>query len=89
MLGENYEQLGYKSVREFVQVSSRPQTGGENFVRFAKSNGLSRRFCDLYLSDLDIRKIAQIQNGLYVRPEYIAHLKKYMAESGTYSLHTD
>jgi hypothetical protein len=89
MLGENYEQLWYSSVRDFVQVASKPETGWENFVRFAKSNGLSKRFKDVYLSDIDIRKIAQIQNGLYVRPEYIANLKKYMADSGMYSLHWD
>jgi hypothetical protein len=89
MLWENYEQLWYTSVRDFVQVASKPETGGENFVRFAKSTGLHSRFRDLSLSDSDIRKIAQIQNGLYVRPEYIANLKKYMADSGMYSLHGD
>lgn len=72
-----------------MQVASKPETGGENFVRFAKSTGLHSRFRDLSLSDSDIRKIAQIQNGLYVRPEYIANLKKYMADSGMYSLHGD
>lgn len=43
----------------------------------------------MYLSDIDIRKIAQIQNGLYVRPEYIENLKKYMADFSMYSLHGD
>lgn len=43
----------------------------------------------MYLSDADIRKIAQIQNGIYVRPEYIENLKRYMADSGVYSLHQD
>ena len=86
MLGENYEQIGYASVRDFVKTASKPQTGGENFIRFVKSNGLENRFRDVYLSDADIRKIAQIQNGLYVKPEYIENLRKYMADRGAYSL---
>lgn len=85
MLGENYEQLGYKSVRDFVKTASKPQTGGENFIRFAKSNGLDRRFRDGYLSDTDIRKIAELQNGLSVPQKYIDNLKKYMADSTTIS----
>ena len=53
------------------------------------STGLNGGPRDRSSKDSENKKIAQIQNGLYVRPEYIANLKKYMADSGMYSLHGD
>lgn len=90
VLGENYKELGYKSVRDLVKTASKPETGGENFIRFAKHKGLDRRFRDMYLSDDDIGKIARLQNGTSVKEEYKDNLKKYMADStGKSLLHRD
>lgn len=90
VLGKNYSEFWYNSVRELVENASTVNGMAENFTRFVKRHKWLKHNGKLYRYRTEIQKsnpnweaLAICQNGSWVKsenPDYIPHLIKYSKE---------